>query len=214
MNLDRLGSVFDIRDQGQAMQYTAWGWLAALPLFGIANISATDSVAAAICRLGGLLVYIFTLLAFFASMPRYLRHAKYFCSVLTVMAFLLQFNGVFHVMAISPQINEFFTSILMAQFLYILVAATVGYCFFRHPLFPHWLAFGMVIDSWFWTAFYWLKATGNPSAIIQDFGGIPMTALEIAIGICLYRNGRIMINYASRCPAGESDEFHSSSQHI
>lgn len=82
----RLGSAFDIRDQSLALQFCGVGWLVAEPLFGISNILPTESIISAVTRLGGLIIYVFTLLAFFTSMPRYLRHAKVFCASLAVLA--------------------------------------------------------------------------------------------------------------------------------
>lgn len=148
-----------------ALQFCAFGWLVAEPLFGFANLAPAGSVVAALCRLSGLIVYIFTLLAFFVAMPRYLRHAKFFCAALTVLAFLVQFTGIAQSMATNPNLSGFFLSILTTQGLYIVVSAVVGYCFYRHPILPKWNCVSLAISTGYWTLHYWLESAGVTSSL-------------------------------------------------
>ncbi|MDU0479052.1 hypothetical protein QVA66_07345 [Staphylococcus chromogenes] len=102
-------------------------------------------------------------------MPQYLRHAKYFCALLTVIAFAVQFNGISQAMSIHPDLGRFFNSTLITQALYLVVTLVVGYCFYRHPIVPQWNALAL---------------------------GISTTA-EIAMGFSLLLTGRKMSAYTT-----------------
>ncbi|MEJ5998610.1 hypothetical protein [Corynebacterium sp. H130] len=189
-----LGTLYEGRDQGQAMLYAAFGWALYLILVTFADVNWPDgadfkSMISALARFGSIIAFLGAAIAFSHSMPRSLRTPAIITSILAVVGGAIQLSGVMDLMQRVPDIGAFNATFLVAQFVYSLALFPLSYCLRRHPLFPEWLGVGLAIDGLFWILYYIVNLRDFENLFFEILAWGPSMIIETLVGIYFIRAG-------------------------
>lgn len=197
MSAVSLGSEYERQDQGESMIFAAAAWICYLSLVTVADQLEPGSVIAALTRFGGVLCVFAALVAFYLAMPKSLSVPKTSVVVLGTLGLAWHLLGVTEIMAVRPEIQAFFGSLLVSQLMYAIALLSFAYCLHRHPHFPSWLAFGMACDGPAWLTFYWFQAHYSEITSTRYAIMLPFLLIEALTGWFFIRNGirmrRVMV---------------------
>lgn len=189
-----LGTTFDRRDQGQAMLYSAFGWLIYMVLVTIADINWPRDVSpalmiSALARFGSIVAFVAAVLAFTRTMPESLKLPTWTTAALALLGGAIQLSGVFELMKRLPDLGDFTGTFLIAQLVYAVALFPFSYCLWKHPMFPRWLAVALAIDGLFWICYYIANITDFAYLFFEILAWGPSMLIEFAVGIFFVRVG-------------------------
>lgn len=194
--INTLGTPHEVQDQGYAMQLAALGWLSFMPLVWLEDFTPIDSVFSGIGRFGAFFMILMAVIALNFALPKSLNLPKNLSIVIALLALALQFLCAREQLAVFPQIDQVLTALVISHALMIAAAVPLAYCFYRHPLFPNWIAVGIVLDCIFWTGYYWIATEGLLIGSPTEYAVIPFILFEVSLGIIGFRAGAQMQSYA------------------
>lgn len=178
-----LGTVFEGRDQGQAMLASAFSWLIYLILVSIADASWSSSLVSALTRLASVGAFVVACSLFLKAMPRFLHTAARITAVTAIAGAIVQLSGVLELMQRVPNFGNFEAAFYFAQLIYAFALFPFAYCIYNHPLFPKWLGIALVVDGLFWIAYYVAAVNKFAYILFEALAWGPSLVIEILTGV-------------------------------